>query len=182
MSRHVIPPLPTSCCDRGVPQAASGRARRGQEPQADSRQGHQETGGCLAINSVYITYVQKFLVRRRAHSRPLVCSFYTVAVDVPAVGSQWWPNCQRTSCSGPAPTHPLERAHTYTHTLQRRTGFPIRRRGILDLDKPRQESVTKGPLSARETLTVMEMIPSLCGVLARERFSGIIRKWRRTKT
>lgn len=128
------------------------------------------------------TYVQKFLVRRRAHSRPLVCSFYTVAVDVPAVGSQWWPNCQRTSRSGPAPTHPLERAHTYTHTLQRRTGFPIRRRGILDLDKPRQESVTKGPLSARETLTVMEMIPSLCGVVARERFSGIIRKWRRTKT
>lgn len=76
----------------------------------------------------------------------------------------------------------LSSAHTHTRTLQRRTGFPIRRRGILDLDKPRQESVTKGPLSARETLTVMEMIPSLCGVVARERFSGIIRKWRRTKT
>ncbi|KAG0417780.1 hypothetical protein HPB47_005359 [Ixodes persulcatus] len=83
---------------------------------------------------------------------------------------------------GSAPTHALEHTRTYTHTLQRRTGFSIRRRGTLDLDKPRQESVTKGPLSARETLTLKEMIPSLRGVVAQERICGIIRKWRQTKT
>lgn len=125
---------------------------------------------------------RSFYIVREHTLRPLGCSFYRVAVGAPAVGSQWWPNCQRTSCSGPAPTHALEHARTYTHTLQRRTGFPIRRRGTLDLDKPRQEPVTKGPLSARETLTVMEMIPSLCGVEAQERISGLIRKWRQTKT
>lgn len=38
--------------DLTVPQAGLGRARPGQEPQNDSRQEHQETGGPLTMSSV----------------------------------------------------------------------------------------------------------------------------------
>ncbi|KAM7310263.1 hypothetical protein ISCGN_007185 [Ixodes scapularis] len=38
-----------------------------------------------------------------------------------------------------------------------RTGFILRRRGTLALDKPCMESATKGPLPARETPTLMPM-------------------------
>ncbi|CAN7941697.1 unnamed protein product [Ixodes hexagonus] len=84
--------------------------------------------------------------------------------------------------SRPRPhSSPRAGTHARTHTHWR-TGFTFRRRGTFALDKPSQESETKSPLSARETLTVMEMIPSLGGVLAQERLCGIICKWRQTKT